>query len=214
MISFPYFITGIVFIHYSFQGQVKSTLAFSGPAVWIYQLHFDFSEFQLGIPFYYNALNGSMNIKSMLLGAEPSSDQSYYINWGMFGYTLYEGNTTSILLEDEIIAEAAKPVGSKTTLVGLPSTTYNIDSAGNITEVNFTYSSLGYTMYDDKTYTAQPWNLPVDLPATIERAAAQPASAMVKATDLKNKKESAAKSFHNIKKSDYSKLVKADFLKK
>ena len=178
-----------------------------------HMLYTDFSEYKLGIPFYYNALDGSMNIKSMLLGAEASSDQSYYINWGMFGYTLYEGKTTSILLEDEKIAEAAKPVDSKTTLVGLPSTTYNIDSAGNITEVDFTYSSLGYVMYDDKTYTAQPWNLPVDLPATIERAAAQPASAMVKAGDSL-KKESAAKSFNSIKKADYSKLVKADFLRK
>ena len=177
-----------------------------------HMLFTDFSEFELGIPFYYDALKGSMTIKSMLLGAEPSADQSYYINWGMFGYTLYEGQTTSILLENEVIAEAAKPVDSKTTLVGLPSTTYNMDSAGNITEVNFTYSSLGYVMYDDKTYNTQPWNVPVELPATIEKAAAQPTAAKVNAAA--QKKESAAKSFNNIKKADYSKLVKADFLRK
>ena len=177
-----------------------------------HMLFTDFSEFKLGIPFYYDALKGSMTVKSMLLGAEPSSDKTYYINWGMFGYTLYDGKTTSILLEDEVIAEAAKPVDSKTTLVGLPSTTYNMDSAGNINEVNFTYSSLGYVMYDDKTYTTQPWNVPVELPATIERAAAQPTAAKVKAADSQ-KRENAAKSFNSIKKADYSKLVKADFLR-
>lgn len=179
-----------------------------------HMLYTDFSEFKLGIPFYYDATDCSMNIQSMLLGAEPSADGKYYINWGMFGYTEYQGQTTSILLEDEIIAKAAKPSDSKTTFVGLPSTTYNMDSAGNITEVNFTYTSLCYTMYDDKTYSAQPWNLPLELPASLEKTAAQPASSMANPARNSYRKESAIKSYHSIKNADYSKLVKADFLKK
>ena len=176
-------------------------------------LYTDFSKFELGIPFYFDALKGSINIQSMLLGAEPSSDKTYYINWGMYGYTDYQGQKTSILLEDEKIAEAAKPVDSKTTLVGLPSTTYNVDSAGNITEVNFTYNSLGYLMYDEKTYTTQPWNLPVDLPAALEKTA-QPSAAKVKTAGETYRKAFAIKSFNDIKKADHSKLIKADFLRK
>ena len=177
-------------------------------------LYTNFSEYKLEIPFYFNALTGSMNIKSLLIQASPSSDNQSYLYWGMYGYTEYQGQKTSILLDNELIAEAAKPVDSKSTLVGLPSTTYNMDSAGNITEVDFTYSSLGYVMYDDKTYTPQPWNLPLELPATLEKSAAQPASVMAESARNSFRKESAVKSFNSIKKADYSKLVKADLLRK
>lgn len=176
-------------------------------------LYTDFSEFQLEIPFYFDALKGSMNIKSLLIQASPGSNGAY-LYWGLYGFTEYQGQTTSILLDNELVAEAAKPVNSKSTLAGLPSTTYNVDSAGNITEVDFTYSSLGYVMYDDKTYTPQPWNLPLELPATLEKSAAQPASAMANPARDSFKKESAIKSFNSIKKADYSKLMKADFLRK
>lgn len=179
-----------------------------------HMLFTDFTSYELGIPFYYDALKGSMFIQSMLLGAEASSDQTYYINWGMYGFTIYDEKTTSILLDDEKIAEADKPVDAKTTLVGLPSTTYNIDASGNITEVDFTYSSLGYVMYDEKTYTAQPWNIRLELPASLEKAAAQPAANMIQTAGDSHKKESAIKSFNKIKKADYSKLVKADLLRK
>jgi hypothetical protein len=155
-----------------------------------------------------------MNIKSLLIQASPSSNNETYLYWGMYGFTEYQGQKTSILLDNELIAEAAKPVDSKSTLIGLPSTTYNVDSAGNVNEVNFTYSSLGYVMYDDKTYTPQPWNLPLELPATLQKSSAQPASVMVNPARDSHRKESAIKSYNSIKKADYSKLAKADFLKK
>ena len=174
----------------------------------------DFSEYKLGIPFYFDALKGSMFIQSMLLGAEASADQTYYVNWGMFGYTMHEGKRTAILLEDEIVAEAVKPIDGKTSLVGLPSTTYNIDASGNTTEVDFTYNALSYVMYDDKSYSAQPWNVPVELPAELEKTASQPASSMAKNARESYRKESAIKSFNSIKNADYSKLIKADIHRK
>jgi hypothetical protein len=171
----------------------------------------DFSNYKLGIPFYFDALNGEMFVQSILLGAELSTDGTYYLNWGMFGYTEYEGNTVSILTQEDKIASAAQPADSKSTLNGLASTTYNMDASGNATEVNFTYNSLGYVMYDSKTYAPTPWNVPVTLPATLEKVAASPAM-MTRSAGKSARTESAVNSYKKIKSADYSRLVKADIL--
>ena len=176
-------------------------------------LYTDFSKYELGIPFYFDALKGDIFIQSALLGAELSSDKTHYLNWGMFGYTDYEGSTVSILMQDDKIALAAQPADNKSTLNGLSSVTYNVDAAGNVKEVNFTYNSLGYVMYDDKTYTPSPWNEPIKLPATLEKATAQPASAMASPARDSYRRDSALKSYNSIRKADYSKLEKADFLR-
>jgi hypothetical protein len=54
----------------------------------------------------------------------------------------------------------------------------------------------------------------LELPATLEKSAAQPASVMANPARDSYRKESAIKSFNSIKKADYSKLAKADFLRK
>ena len=177
-------------------------------------LYTDFSKYELGIPFYYNALNGEMNISSKVLGVEAASSSSY-LYWGMFGFTEYEGETVSILTEDDKIAAAAQAVDSKTTLNGQESITYKYGADENIEEVKFTYCSLGYVSYDDQSYIPQPWNLPLELPATMTKVASDVNPATKAMTSNKAvRKANAANSYNSIKKADYSKLMKADFLKK
>ena len=134
----------------------------------------------------------------------------------MFGYTEYEGNTISILTQDDKIASAAQPTDTTATLNGLASTTYNIDESGNVTDVNFTYKSLGYVMYDDKTYTPSPWNLPLELPATLvkvrDTAAEEPVTPVMSSSLNSARRKSAVNSYTSIKKANYSRLVKADFI--
>ena len=134
----------------------------------------------------------------------------------MFGYTEYEGNTISILTRDDKIASAAQPADTTAILNGMASTTYNVDGSGNITDVNFTYTSLGYVMYDDKTYTPSPWNLPLELPATLikvkDTAGEEPVTPVLSSSLNNTRRTSAVNSYKGIKKADYSRLVKTDFL--
>lgn len=174
-----------------------------------HMLYTDFSQYELGIPFYFDALTGKMNIKSVLIGAEESGDS--YIYWGMYGYTEYQEQPVAILSDGDIIASAAQPADSKSTLNGNESYTYNYDAEGNATRVDFTYNSLGYTMYDS-SYSPGVWNDPMVLPASIERAEDAPeASAFrMKSGQACGREEQAMKRFNEIKTADYSRLTKSD----
>ena len=176
-------------------------------------LYSDFSTYELGIPFYFNALNGEMLITSKILGGEVTSANTV-MYWGMFGYTEYEGETVSILTPEDNIASAALATDSQTTLNGLDAVTYKYGADGKtVEEVNFTYSSLGYVSYDEKTYTPAPWNVPIELPATMVKTAdATPVAASKTTSSKAIRKANATNSYNSIKKADYSKLIKADFL--
>ena len=178
-------------------------------------LYTDFSTYKLGIPFYFNALNGEMSIKSTILGGEEVSGNMMY--WGMFGYTKHEGETVSILTPEDNVASAAVAVDTLTTLNGLESVTYKYGADGSmVEEVKFTYSSLGYVQYDEQTYTPMPWNLPIELPAImVKNEDVATASMNNNTTSLKAiRQANAIKSYTSIQKADYSRLVKADFLNK
>ena len=178
-------------------------------------LYTDFTEYGLGIPFYFDALTGEMTISSMMLGGDVVASGAY-MYWGMFGYTEYAGETVCILTQEDKIASAALATGSQTTLNGLESVTYKYGSDNTtIEEVKFTYSSLGYVQYDEKSYTPVPWNLPIELPAVMVKAdESTPVVSSKNASRRSIRKANAASSYKNIKKADYSKLIKADFLNK
>lgn len=171
-------------------------------------LYRDFTEFQLGIPFYFNALNGELSIYSKLLGAEPSSDGETSLYWGMFGYTELEGEIGAILTPEDKIASAALPVGADATLNGLKSVTYKYGQDGSVEELNFTYNSLGYVMYDDETYNPVPWNMPLDLPVTLTKTSDTPEIPEQSAAVLAEKQEQRAKeSFKSVKRQSYNKAL-------
>ena len=129
----------------------------------------------------------------------------------MYGYTEYQEQPVAILSDGDIIASAAQPADSKSTLNGNESYTYNYDAEGNATRVDFTYNSLGYTMYDS-SYSPGVWNDPMVLPASIERAEDAPeASAFrMKSGQACGREEQAMKRFNEIKTADYSRLTKSD----
>ena len=168
----------------------------------------DFTEYELGIPFYFDALNGELNIQSLLIGAETQSNS--YIYWGMYGYTEYQDQIVAILSDGDKIASAAQPSGSQTTMNGLESYTYNYDASGNATRVDFTYKYLGYVMYDDETFTPGSWNLPMELPASLVKAENAPKAAAFNAKKARaaKKEARARKSYNSIKKADYSRFTK------
>lgn len=173
-----------------------------------HMLYTDFTEYELGIPFYFDALNGETIIKSKLIGAEELTEG--YMYWGLYGYTDYQEQLVTILSDEDKIASAAQAVDGKSTLNGLDSVTYNYDSEGNETEVKFTYNSFGYVMYDDKTFTPQPWNIPMDLPATLVKVEDTPKAASFNAKKARaSKKEALArKSYTSIKNADYRRFTK------
>ena len=151
-----------------------------------------------------------MSIKSTVLGGQEVSGNMMY--WGMFGYTNYEGETVSILTPEDKVASAALAADSQTTLKGLESVIYKYGADGSmVEEVKFTYSSLGYVQYDAETNTPMPWNLPIELPATMVKTES-PASLKVAATNKAVRKACATNKFNSIKNADYSRLMKADFL--
>ena len=171
-------------------------------------LYNDFTKFQYGIPFYFNALNGELSIYSTLLGAEPSSDGESGLYWGMFGYTELEGKKGAILTPEDKIASAALPVGAEATLNGLKSVTYKYGVDGSVEELNFTYNSLGYIKYDDKTYDPVPWNMPLDLPITLTKTSDIPEIPGQSAAVLAEKQEQRAKeSFKSVKRKTYNKAL-------
>ena len=173
-----------------------------------HMLYTDFTKYALGIPFYFDALNGETIIKSKLIGAEEVTEG--YMYWGLYGYTDYQEQLVTILSDEDKIASAAQAVDGKATLNGLDSVTYNYDSEGNETEIEFTYNSFGYVMYDDKTFTPQPWNIPMDLPATLVKVEDTPKAASFNAKKARaSKKEALArKSYTSIKNADYSRFTK------
>ena len=173
-----------------------------------HMLYTDFTKYALGIPFYFDALNGETIIKSKLIGAEELTEG--YMYWGLYGYTDYQEQLVTILSDEDKIASAAQAVDGKATLNGLNSVTYNYDSEGNETEIEFTYNSFGYVMYDDKTFTPQPRNIPMDLPATLVKVEDTPKAASFNAKKARaSKKEALArKSYNSIRKADYSRFTK------
>ena len=176
-----------------------------------HMLYTDFSQYELGIPFYFDALTGEMKIKSTLIGAEESQSGDSYIYWGIYGYTTHQEQTVAILADGDIIAIAAQPADSKSTLNGNQSYTYNYDEAGNETRVDFTYHSFGYTMYDSK-FTPGVWNNPMELPASIEKAEDAPEATAfrIKSAQTCGRQEQAMKRFNEIKTADYGRLTKSD----
>ena len=145
----------------------------------------DFTSFNLGIPFYFDALNGDLTITSKRLRADQMQEGSKYdlLCWGLYGYTESEGETVAILDEDDNIAKASLPESSSTTLNGLQSKTYKFDSNGNAEEVEFTYKSLSYIQYgiryetDDEgnesissdSFMPVPWNNAVEFPIELTK---------------------------------------------
>lgn len=177
-----------------------------------HQLFMDFSEYELGIPFYFDALTGNFFIKSSILGGqsinqEDEDGNEYYQYWGLFGYTTHDNERVSILTPEDNIASAAQPVDSQTILNGLSSVTYKYGETENdVEKVNFTYGYLGYISYDTKNYNVIPYNIPVELPATMVKNAVDPVVNTIRKGDSSMRKEMAAKSFRNIKANDYKKL--------
>lgn len=174
-----------------------------------HMVYTDFSEYELGIPFYFDALNGELNVNSLLIGAEQDSNGGN-LYWGLYGQTEYMEENLAILLDNDKIASAAQTADGQTTLNGLDSKAELYDQEGNTTVVNFKYNSLGYVMYDEQTFTPQAWNIPMGLPATLVKVedTPEPAAFKMKKAGAAKEHELAKARYNSIRKADYSRFAK------
>lgn len=163
------------------------------------------------VPFYFDALTKKLNIYSLIMQVQPSNDNTYYQYWGLHGFTEYENKTICNTVADDIIATAQTPSESSTTLVGNNST-----APGE--NVEFTYTALGYTLYNVSNNQEQTisnitlMNEPLTLPATLVKST-EGKAASKSAPVPYYKTESAARYYQKTKDADYSILKKAEFLR-
>ena len=166
-----------------------------------HDVYTDFTEWGNAFPCYFNALNGELQIKSTMIGLVED------IAWGIYGFDKLEEGLMAIIEEEELIATAAITEGGSTELVGASSVRYEESSSvTGYDEIPFTYSSLGYAMYNTN-YEVDGWNIPMELPATLTRVESEPAAPAARNCDVEAaRKEMVANSIKASKSRDYSKL--------
>ena len=159
-------------------------------------LSFDFTKYEIGIPCYFDALKGELQLKSTVVSGE---EESYY---GIFGYEKYEAENSIVILEPEdILATAAMPVNGVTELIGSDSVRYD----ENGTTIPFQYGHIGYVMNSSGMISY--WNTPVSLPATLTKSEATPVSvASHKAEMHPVRKQMADQAYKAFKTKDYGTL--------